>query len=119
MVDVPTVSLGERIAKGRAMIAEAREQGRDTTLWESHMHALEAEAADLAGVLTLPPLPKRYAWEVRWAREMGYVQVRDVFTGDWHEVPVTQCPESWIKLARATKAAERLAPRDQPAGVAS
>jgi superfamily II DNA or RNA helicase len=38
-------SLPERIARGRVMIAEARERGWDTSAWERHLAELEIAAA--------------------------------------------------------------------------
>ena len=41
----PAQSLHERIARGRAVIAEAKAQGREVSAWEQHLAALEAEVA--------------------------------------------------------------------------
>jgi len=46
-------ALAERIARGRARIAAARAQGKDTAEWERHLAALEA--AQMARTLTLAP----------------------------------------------------------------
>jgi hypothetical protein len=32
---------------------------------------------------------------IRWSRESGYVSLHDPTTGEWHEVPASECP-LWI-----------------------
>src|SRR5688500_874398 len=39
-------------------------------------------------------------FDVRWARDRGWLAVRDPFTGEWHEVLVRECPPSWCDAAR-------------------
>jgi hypothetical protein len=52
-----------------------------------------------------PPMrvPILYPMEVRWARELGWLAIRDVHTGEWHEVPARECPLSWARDANARK----------------
>lgn len=56
------------------------------------------------------PLPEhRYPWCVRWARARGLLEVRDVFTGEWHQVEASQVPDEWRWEATQTSRAERAA----------
>jgi hypothetical protein len=43
--------------------------------------------------------------EIRWARERGWLAVRDPADGMWHEVPARDCPESWSRVANRARAA--------------
>jgi hypothetical protein len=65
-------------------------------------------AREVPAVEQSAALPVRFPWAVRWAREMGYLAIRDMQTGEWHEVPVHQSPDRWRDEARAHKAAQRL-----------
>ncbi len=55
-----------------------------------------------------PVLPARFPWRVQWAREMGYLSIRDMQTGEWLEVSARSCPDWWRDEARARKAAEKM-----------
>jgi hypothetical protein len=43
--------------------------------------------------------------EIRWARERGWLAVRDPADGRWHEVPARDCPESWRRAANRARSA--------------
>jgi hypothetical protein len=45
----------------------------------------------------------RYQLDAKWAREMGMLEVRDPFTGDWHTISSKEAPESWKTIARRNK----------------
>jgi hypothetical protein len=45
----------------------------------------------------------RYPVEIRWARERGWIQVRDAFTGQWHELLAEQVPPWWRRQAQIEK----------------
>jgi len=49
------------------------------------------------------PLEVRYPVEIRWARERGWICVRDAFTGEWHEVLADQVPPWWRRQAQIEK----------------
>jgi hypothetical protein len=49
----------------------------------------------------------RFSMSVRYAREMGWLEVRDVFTGEWLEVAIKDAPDSWRDMARREKEARR------------
>jgi hypothetical protein len=44
-----------------------------------------------------------YQVVIRWARERGWIQVRDAFTGEFHEVHQDQCPRWWRRQAQLEK----------------
>jgi hypothetical protein len=50
----------------------------------------------------------RYDLEVWYAREMGWLRVRDPFTGEWHEIPSKEAPYSWRREAHDRKAKAKL-----------
>ena len=56
----------------------------------------------------------RYPVEIRWARERGWICVRDAFTGEWHEVLADQVPPWWRRQAQIEKM-RRLARASQAA----
>jgi hypothetical protein len=45
----------------------------------------------------------RYPVEIRWARERGWIRVRDAFSGEWHEVLADQVPPWWRRQAQIEK----------------
>jgi hypothetical protein len=45
----------------------------------------------------------RYPVEIRWARERGWILVRDAFTGQWHQVLADQVPPWWRRQAQIEK----------------
>src|SRR5919198_567597 len=47
------------------------------------------------------PQTAQFPFAVRWSRERGWLEVRDSFTGAWHEVPAEQCPPHWRRWATA------------------
>lgn len=49
----------------------------------------------------------RYQIDARWSREMGYLDVRDPFTGNWHTIETKEAPEAWKVLARRNREVEK------------
>lgn len=45
----------------------------------------------------------RFDVEIRWARERGWMLIRDAFTGEWHEVPADRVPPWWRQYATIEK----------------
>jgi len=45
----------------------------------------------------------KYDLDVRYADEMGWLRVRDPFTGEWHEIEAKDAPFGWRKIAREHK----------------
>jgi hypothetical protein len=45
----------------------------------------------------------RFDMEIRWAREKGWLQVRDPFTGGWHEILAKEAPRGWTRAATRAK----------------
>ena len=68
----------------------------------------EPERTDLAVDAPAPADQdeQHFPFEVRWGRERGWLQVRDCFTGEWHQVLATQCPEWWRDQAFRAKAGQ-------------
>jgi hypothetical protein len=63
-----------------------------------------AEACIVTHPTTEPAqLEIRYAMEIRWARERGWIQIRDAFTGQWHELLADQVPPWWRRQAQMEK----------------
>ena len=48
-----------------------------------------------------------YPFAVYWASEKGWLLVRDVFNGSWHQVQARHCPRSWAHSATARKKQQR------------
>lgn len=42
--------------------------------------------------------------QLRWARERGWIAVRDPATGQWHEIQYKDAPESWKDALRRPRA---------------
>ncbi len=40
---------------------------------------------------------------IRWARERGWIALRDPLTGEWHEVRASDCLPSIVETANAAK----------------
>ena len=51
----------------------------------------------------------RYPVEIRWARERGWILVRDAFSGQWHQVLADQVPPWWRRQAQLEKQRSRTA----------
>lgn len=52
-------------------------------------------------------LEQRFPMEIRYARELHWLEVRDPFTGEWHQVLDQDAPPHWRRRAYAEKAARR------------
>jgi hypothetical protein len=59
--------------------------------------------------------PFRYPFAVRWAREMGWLEVRDCFTGQWHQIPASDAPDRWRWWAQDEKKRKQRDRRTRPA----
>jgi phage/plasmid primase-like uncharacterized protein len=46
----------------------------------------------------------QFTFEVRWARDRGWLEVRDVWSGEWHQVLARVCPAGWRDLAHIERA---------------
>jgi hypothetical protein len=59
-----------------------------------------------------PTEEQRFKFAVRWGRERGWLQVRDVFSGEWLEVLASECPPWWRDEAFKAKRRVNGDPRD-------
>lgn len=48
-----------------------------------------------------------YGLNVRWSRRWGWIELRDPFTGEWHEVRKEDCPEWVIRAANEQRQSRR------------
>ena len=46
---------------------------------------------------------QRYPATLRWARRLGWVQIRDPFTGEQHEIAAKDAPRSWLDELRGRR----------------
>lgn len=69
---------------------------------------LRARARERAG---LPADVQRFPMEIRFARELGWIEVRDPFTGQWHEIWSKHAPTGWVRAAYAEKQRRRAVSR--------
>jgi hypothetical protein len=117
LIDAPkgvlTPELKEQLQQAKtallaALAAPDAGSVRDPTLDASTAHGeddtAEAEAVD-RGKSHAPAEPSRPSIPWRgvvtcWARERGWLAVRDPFTGEWHEIPAREAPPSWIPKKR-------------------
>jgi hypothetical protein len=44
---------------------------------------------------------------IKWAKEPGWIAMRDPSTGDWHEVLASECPQWILKAAKAERQGKR------------
>ncbi len=44
---------------------------------------------------------------IKWSRQPGYIALHDPTTGDWHELPTTDCPPWILEDARAHRRRRR------------
>jgi hypothetical protein len=95
-----------RLAELRAAAAWAADQEPNCEKSEKSEKSPPPAAVEIG---SHPPLriPILYAFEVRWARERGWLAIRDVHTGQWLGVPAKECPPSWIREAQRVKAREK------------
>lgn len=42
---------------------------------------------------------RHWPFRVVWARQKGWLEVEDPFTGQWHEVFAKDAPQGWVRLA--------------------
>lgn len=49
----------------------------------------------------------RYPFAVRWAREKGWLEIRDIHDGSWIGAMAYTCPDSWRREATAMSRARR------------
>lgn len=40
---------------------------------------------------------------IRWARELGWLLVRDPVDGTWHSIQAKDAPTGWVKIANEAK----------------
>lgn len=59
-------------------------------------------------------LEQRYPWHVRWGRERGVLEVRDVFDGSWIGVDAREAPDGWRREAQQRALAARSRQGDAP-----
>lgn len=45
----------------------------------------------------------KYEIDARWSRSMGFIEVRDPFTGEWHEIETKQAHQNWKTMANENK----------------
>jgi hypothetical protein len=63
--------------------------------WQGAPYAVEEQ-----GVHDTKPII-RFDIDARYAREKGRLEVRDPFTGEWHDIAYRDAPHSWRDMARA------------------
>jgi hypothetical protein len=85
----------------QGVLAEASRGGPVSTPAVS----VDPGAQELAAIET--QAIKYWPVDVCWARERGWLRVRDPFTGQWHEMLAKEAPSGWSRLASMHKAERR------------
>lgn len=74
---------------------------RATLLALDHTFARELGRRDAA------EFQARFPFAVRWGRERGWLEIRDVFDGGWLRAEASSCPDWWRWAASQIARAER------------
>jgi hypothetical protein len=93
----------DRPARRRSAYAEVTKKLKAAGVaWEGSPYAVEEQSRT-------DEWPRiRYDIEVWYARELGWLRVRDPFTGEWHEIQAKDAPFSWRREAHDRKAKAKL-----------
>jgi hypothetical protein len=78
------------------------------------MSKLQPDAQVLAAARARLPLVQRYTMQIRYARDMGWLEVRDPFSGEWLTIWGKDAPSSWRRQAYAEKLARRRVQEQRP-----
>jgi hypothetical protein len=44
-------------------------------------------------------IENHWPFRVVWAKERGWLEVEDPWTGDWFEIPARGAPHGWVRIA--------------------
>jgi hypothetical protein len=59
------------------------------------------------------PPRQKYAFDVRYGQEKGRLDVRDPFTGEWHDIAASAAPFTWRAIAKDTWLREKASHGDR------